>query len=378
MTSPDEVRVLHICTRYLRGGSEKRLADLIGAIPEWQHDVVVGLESELELAKGQLRARNLTIEPSLVREIAPRNDALATARLCRLIHRGRYDLVVTHQSKAGIVGRSAAFLAGRKPVVHSLSMANFGPGYSAKASTTFRLAERLMSNGTAAYAAVGHDLANRYTEIGVPANKIHVIRSGVRIPSTIDRTDARLALQTQFGIPLTRPLIAYIGSLDERKGVLDLPSVLAGVRRIIPDAFLAIAGVGPLVDGLTSKLTDLRLTADAALLGFVTPIDDLVVGADLLVLLSSAEGVPQVLVQAAAVGTPFVSYDVDGTAELMALGAHGTVVHIGDVSKAIEAAAALLRSGHRAASIDASSWDSANIARGYREVVMGVVHRART
>ena len=377
MTSPDEVRVLHICTRYLRGGSEKRLVDLISAIPEWEHDVVVGLDSEFELAQGQLRARNLTIEPSLVREIAPRNDAMATARLCRLIRRGRYDLVVTHQSKAGIVGRSAAFLAGRKPVVHSLSMANFGPGYSTRASTTFRLAERLMSTGTAAYAAVGQDLANRYAAIGVPANKIHIIRSGVRLPSTSDRNAARVALQAQFGIPLERPLIAYIGSLDERKGVLDLPTVLAGVRRTLPDAFLAIAGVGPLAEAVNSKLTDLKLINDAALLGFVTPIDDVVVGADLLVLLSSAEGVPQVLVQAAAAGTPFVSYDVDGTAELMALGAHGAVVHIGDVPKAIEAAAALLSSGHRAAAIDASSWDSAHIASGYREVVMGVVQRAR-
>jgi glycosyltransferase involved in cell wall biosynthesis len=111
------------------------------------------------------------------------------------------------------------------------------------------------------------------------------------------------------------------------------------------------------------------LAADAALLGYVSPVDDLIHAADAVVLLSRAEGISQVLVQAASRGTPFVAYDVDGTHELLASGATGSVVNIGDVDAAANATIALLREGKRGAHIDTEAWSEAVIAAGYRDLV---------
>jgi glycosyltransferase involved in cell wall biosynthesis len=363
------LRVLHVCTRYLRGGSERRLRDMMAALSEYEHDVVIGPDSDIDLAAAQLPAKSVVVEPALRRSISPANDVLATWRLCRRIQNGNYALVVTHQSKAGVLSRTAAVLGGRPPVIHSLSMASFGPGYSRPASWIFRQAERALAPVTDGYAVVGHDLLRRYTSIGIPDRKCYVIRSGVSCGSTSTRADARARVVATYGLPAERPLVAYVGSLDARKGALDIVPYLLRLGGRSPHPFLVIAGEGPLAQTVSARLDGQGLAADAALLGYVSPVDDLIHAADAVVLLSRAEGISQVLVQAAARGTPFVAYDVDGTHELLASGATGSVVNIGDVDAAANATIALLREGKRGTPIDTESWSDAVIAAGYRDLV---------
>ncbi len=366
-------RALHICTRFLRGGSEKRLVDIINALPDWDHHVIIGEDSDPELAAAQLAPATVTVEQTLLRPVKPLADVKAIWRLRKLMRSGGYDLVVTHQSKGGFVGRIAACLAGRPPVVHSLSMANFGPGYSRKESGIFRVTERALSPLTHGYATVGSDLAQRYRDIGVPAAKLHVIRSGVRLPpATRTHQEAREHLYATYQIDRERPLIAYVGSLDERKGVLGLPKLLQRIRLDL-DVTMAVAGVGPLAERLDHEARQLGIGEHLQLLGFVSPIDDVIIGADVIVLLSSAEGVPQVLVQAAAVGTPFISFDVDGTRELIAMGACGQVVPIGDLDAAITQALVQLQAGVRSAPIDTEPWTAHRIRLAYRELALSVV-----
>jgi glycosyltransferase involved in cell wall biosynthesis len=210
-------------------------------------------------------------------------------------------------SKAGVVGRAAATLAGRPALIHSLSMASFGPGYGTASSAVFRTLERGLAPVTAAYAVVGDDLVRRYTGIGIPAEKCHVIRSGVPLRSPGSVEHARRRVDEAYGVPMGRPLVAYVGSLDARKGAAELAPFLSDLVASSPDAFLAIAGEGPLSALVAEEIAGMGLSANAALLGYVSPVHDLIQAADVVVLLSRAEGISQVLVQAAAVGTPFVA-----------------------------------------------------------------------
>lgn len=377
---------MHVCTRYLRGGSERRVADIIAALPEVEHHVIVGEDSDLPRARRELHPAEVSHEPLLVRSVQPGRDALALARMVTYLRSRPVDIVYTHQSKAGAIGRAAAWLAGGPPTVHSLSMANFGPAYGWLEDRVFRLLERTLAARTDAYSVVGTDLARRYEQIRVPADKLRVVRSGVRMPPR-DRTagEARAALAAAYGIPQDRPLIVYLGSLDERKSVLSLPDYLAAVAaRTARPPFLLVAGDGPLHQPLQDRLVATGQADDARLLGFVTPVDDLVVGADALVLLSIAEGLPQVLVMAAAAGTPFISYDVDGVAELLALGAAGSAVPLRDVQAAAEATVPHVnRAGTprpappltlRAA---LGEWSANAILQGHREVFVAALARRR-
>jgi glycosyltransferase involved in cell wall biosynthesis len=97
-------------------------------------------------------------------------------------------------------------------------------------------------------------------------------------------------------------------------------------------------------------------------------VHDAIRGADLLGLKSAAEGLPQVLVQAAAAGTPFVAFDVEGVREVLALGARGDAVPLGRLDAVVDAARRRLSVGPLEGEprADLSSWSADAIADAYR------------
>jgi len=371
-------RILHVCTRFDYGGSERRLLDMVAALPHDEHFVILGGDSDLNHANRQLQGVQVLLEPSLRRAVSLWRDPVALARLRRRIEELDCDLVVTHQSKAGVLGRLAARTTGAPPVLHSLSMADFGPGYSALESRLFRALERNLARWTTAYAVVGTDLATRFGQIGIPAEKLTVIRSAVPLPRYgADRVEVRRAVARAYALPEDRPWILYVGSLDQRKGALELPILLQQTLQLSAGTspFLVVAGTGPQEARLRSLVSQIGVEGDCRLLGHVEDPRDLFVASDVVVLLSRAEGLPQVLVQAAAAGTPFVAADVDGTDELLELGAAGSVVDAGDVVGAARAALPYLRwpGERRGSPIDLSSWSPARVRTGYRELFSSVL-----
>jgi glycosyltransferase involved in cell wall biosynthesis len=364
--------VLHVVTRYLRGGSEQRVRDIVGALDDHEHLVVVGDESDVELATSQLGVP-VEREPNLVRSPRPDHDVRAVRSLRARMRATRPDLVVTHQSKAGVVGRVAARLAGGIPVVHSLSMARFGPGYGRAESAVFRVVERTLAPLTARYVVVGADLARRFEVAGVASRKLVIVRSAATIPAPRPES-----VPSVPGVPDGRPVVLCLGALEPRKNPMDLVPLVRQVRARVPDAFLAVAGEGPLSDDLAKAVAEAGLADDVALLGFVKPVEPLLWRADALVLMSNAEGLPQVLIQAAAAGLPFVTYDVDGSREVVALGAVGRVVPLGDVEGAAAGLIRLLQApASRQRRVDVTSWDPSVIAASYRSVVDDILQETR-
>ncbi len=355
------------------GGSEQRLRDIVRALDDHQHDVVLGCDSDLRLLQHHLPGVRAVVEPSLCREVDPVRDLVALRRLTDRIASGGYWALVTHQSKAGALGRLAARRLRYQRVVHSLSMPSFGPGYRWDEAAVHRLIERRLEPWTSRYAVVGADLAERFETIGVPRHKLSVIRSAVRLPTVRGpRHQLRAELAASLGLDTDRAWLLYLGSLDHRKNVLSLPVFLQQVIQLFvgPRPTLLIAGAGPLEDQLRALASRIGVADDTRVLGHVDDPSDLVSAADAMVLLSRAEGLPQVLVQSAAVGTPFVATEVDGVDELLALGALGNVVDQEDVVGAARAVLPYLRwpVQERRPTIDLTAWQEAHVQQQYREL----------
>jgi glycosyltransferase involved in cell wall biosynthesis len=366
--------VLHVITRYQRGGSERRVQDSIRALPGMRHHLLLGADSDLDLARSQTGAEQVSVLPTLVRQVDPIRDVRALTSLHRLLRRGRYAAVVTHQSKAGVLARAAAAVGG-PPAVHSLSMASFGPGYGRLESELFQRVERALAGRTAAYCVVGADLADRFAAVGVPRDRLHVVRSGVPLPGTLPpRAEARARFDERYGTASDRPLICYVGSLEPRKN----PVLLARLLRTLHDRMaqpphLVVIGDGPQRAELLAELRTLGLEDHATLTGYLSEpglVHDALRAVDVVVLLSEAEGLPQVLVQSAAAGTPFVSFDVEGVREIIALGAAGTAVPLGRLGDVADSVEHWLGEAPAAeATADLSSWSPQAIAASYRAVV---------
>ena len=365
------VRVASVITRLARGGSERRLYDVLRAVPA-EHLVVVGRDSDPGAVAAVAADHEVITCADLVRSVDARRDGRTLVRLVSILRSRSVDVVHTHQSKAGLLGRVAARSA-RVPIVyHSASMASFGPGYGRAESRAFASAERLTAPLVARYFVVGTDLADRLAANGVPRRKLQVVRSSLDLRTFVPASPGEVGgLRSAIGVAAEHPVVCYVGSLDERKGVLSLPDVVGRAAAGRP-VTLVVAGDGPGASTLEARRARPPRGVELVLLGHVDDVASIMRASDLLVLPSSAEGLPQVLVQAASCGLPFVAYDVDGVRELAALGAEGrVVVPVGDEGALASAIAAELDQSPRsqAVAVDPSvwsAWDPATVADQYR------------
>lgn len=335
--------MLHIATRYFRAGSERNLVHFV----DWE--VAAGYDVELALGResqpvGFPDGVRVHRVESLVRDVNPTRDLLALGELRSFIRGGRYDMVHTHLSKAGIVGRLAARGLARR-IVHTVHMASFGPGYHPIASAAFRLAERHCAGFSDGIVFVGTDLLEFYhrSGIGSPRRRV-VIRSPIdveRFLATRSWSEAqRVEVRQRFGIGPHKPVIIAIGALEARKRQGMLIKALKPL--LATDEFtLVIVGEGRERSALERLAARSGIANQVLFLGQVEDVDGLLAAADLLVHTSSVEGVPQVVIQALAAGKPVVATEVTGLREVE--GAPLAVIPIGGAGLASKVAAQLDR-----------------------------------
>ncbi len=312
------MRILHVVTRFLSARSERNLTRWM----EWERSagnevhLAVGRDSDPTGVPDGIEVHEI---PALVRSIQPAFDFRARRQVQQLLGHRAFDVCHTHQSKAGVVGREAA--RGRVPVIlHTVHMAPFGPGYSPVDSAAFSAAERFCARFTDRIISVGEELKQSYlnASIGSPS-RIRVIRS----PIDIDRfsaarevsDDDRAMLRRCFGVRPSAQVAVSIGALEPRKRHEVLIRELAPLLRS-GALDLLIAGDGPRREELMLLGDQLRCTEGLHFLGHIKDVPALLSIAHVLVHASSAEGVPQVVIQSLAAGKPVVATEVMGLREV--------------------------------------------------------------
>ena len=373
-------RMVSVITRLADGGSERRLLDVLEALPDVEHVVIVGDGSSDARVAALGANHEVRALPALVRSVDPRRDLQAAADLRAIFRNGSFDAVFTHQSKAGLLGRVAGRSAGVARIYHSASMASFGPGYGRAESRAFQLVERATAPLVDRYFVVGDDLATRLAANGVRDDKLSIVRSSIELGPFREaaRQDAAAAPRP-FGLDPGAAVICFVGSLDDRKGAPGFVDLVTAVRGQLPDqrVQVLIAGDGPHRDTISAQLADApSLAPDVVLLGHTDQVPAVMAASDVIVLASTAEGLPQVLVQAAASGLPFATYAVDGAQELTAMGAIGRIVTLGDRAALVDATVALLRlpNAVRRAALPESTldqWAPAFVRSRYRRELVG-------
>lgn len=170
--------------------------------------------------------------------------------------------------------------------------------------------------GADAVIAVSRHLAAQTVALGAEAGRVHVVYNG--IDTTLFYSGSRDGARLSLGIASADPLILYAGNLVPVKGLDVLLEALALLARGGQRFRCALVGEGPLREALPSRAAELGLADRVRLVG-ARPLEELPVwyrAADLVVLPSRSEGVPNVLLEAAACGTPFVASSVGGIPEI--------------------------------------------------------------
>jgi len=329
-------KVFNVITKLAVGGAQEtalRSCSLLDPA-RWETALVTGPESspegDLFEEAAALGVRVLTV-PTLRRRVRPVGDLRALIDLVRLLRRERPDVVHTHSSKAGVVGRLAARLARVPVVVHTVHGWSFHEGMSPVSRKVAVAAERLAARWTTALVVV----ATRDAEIGIAARigrpeQYALVRSGIDTvafrSTAASRVDARRAL----GIPESIPVLGTVTRLCRQK---DPETLLRAARLVVdarPEARLVVVGDGPLRPEVDALVERLGLGPNVSLLGPRRDVAGLLPAFDAFVLSSRWEGLPRVVVEAMAVGVPVVSTDVGGISEAIEDGVSGLLVPAGE------------------------------------------------
>jgi glycosyltransferase involved in cell wall biosynthesis len=344
-------RVVHVITKLELGGAQQNTLYTVRHLDRARFEValVTGTEGELIEEARAIPDCRLHLVTDLVREVAPVRDVRTLLALTRLLARERRTteapvIVHTHSSKAGILGRAAARLAGVPIVVHSIHGYGFHDGQRPAVRRLYVALERAAARWTDAFIAVAEE--NRRTGIALglfPPERCEVIRSGIAIDAYRCRPEARAAARAALGVPPGAPLVGMIACLKPQKAPEDFVAVAARVRAALPEARFFLAGDGERRQAVEAAARAAGLDGAFQLLGWRRDVPELLAALDVLVLTSRWEGLPRVLPQAMAAGRPVVATNVNGAPEAVRDGVTGYLVPPGDIAGLADRVIALLR-----------------------------------
>ena len=323
------IRVCHIITKLELGGAQQNTLYTV------KHLDPARFETSLVTGTGGLlveeaRASGVTVhfQESLDREIAVGRDLATFWGLVRLLRRLRPDIVHTHSSKAGILGRWAAVLAGVPHVVHSIHGYGFHDGQRRAVKELFIALERATGRlATSAFIGVCRANIDRGLELGFfSPDRVSLIRSGVRL------SDFGPGVSSGNGSRVTT--VGMVACLKPQKAPLDFVEVAARVVRSCgpghPVRFVLV-GDGELRESVERRIRDEGLEEHVSLMGWIRDIPVVMRELDLLLHTSRWEGLPRVFPEAMATGLPIVATRVDGAPEAVEEGVTGFLLPPGDV-----------------------------------------------
>ncbi len=337
-----KTRVLHLITRLIVGGAqENTIASVERVDPErYDSQLWIGPQTGSEgslLADARSRGIVVRVLPNLVREINPRRDALALVQLVRLLRRERFDIVHTHSSKAGILGRLAAKVAGVPHIVHTVHGWGFHDRMNPLLKNTYVTLEKMLQPRTRPLISV----SNKTTRVGLDEGigrpgAYRLIRSGIPLLRFFPDPKRGSEVRERLGLSADDIVVGSVGRLSPQKNPRDFVRVAELLSRGRENLRFVYVGDGPMRTEIERTLDSVGLSDRVLLLGIRDDVPDLLRAMDVFILTSLWEGLPRVVLQALATGLPVVAYDTAGIGEAVKEGENGHLVEPGAVGEMVE------------------------------------------
>ena len=347
------LRILHISTRLILGGSQENVVLSCEGQTELGHEVhlafgpIYGPEgSMLDRVSGwrSTDGRGIATHevPDMVRELSPLRDRRCLRQLTDLIRELEPDIVHTHSSKAGILGRMAAWKAGGKDgklgVLHTVHGPPFHRYEKVWRNALYIAAERIAAKRCHAIISVCDAMTEQFLGEGIGTPEMFTtVRSGMETGPYLEPMPdhERTQRRGELGLQPNDLVIGTVSRISDLKGHDELIEAVAPILREKPEMKLLWVGDGWLREPLQAKLHELGLLDRVVVTGMVPPQDVPVLMKlmDVLVHPSYREGLPRAVVQGMLSGLPVIATDVDGTPEVCMHGETGLSYSPGDVDR---------------------------------------------
>lgn len=343
-------KILRIHNRLIIGGPSLNVTLLsTNLMPEFETKLIVGKKDPHEKDAGYITERLGITQVEIAemrRSILPINDIRAYFRIKKIIKEYNPDVVHTHASKSGAIGRLAASACNVKLIVHTFHGHVFHSYFSKAVSSLIVLFERYLATKTNAIIAISDLQKKELVEVYkiAPSKKIFTIPLGFSLEKySKNQSKKRVLFREKYGFDTNEIIIGIIGRvvpIKNHKMFVEVASIIkkkhgAGIR-------FAVIGDGESVSLIEKKSLDMGLsysyfvtnpkcTTDIVVTSWETEIDQVLGGLDIVVLTSYNEGTPVSLIEAQAAFKPVVSTDVGGVRDVITHGENGFITAIDDV-----------------------------------------------
>ena len=345
----DPIRVLHPITRLIVGGAQENTlytAELLDQ-DRFQVEVVSGPQTGSEgslIPTAEEKSIRLEILPEMVREINPWKDVRTLWKLYRQIKSRGYTIVHTHSSKAGILGRLAAWFAQVPIILHTVHGWSFHDRMNASRRWLFIQLERWFARFSDGLVVVAQKDIEKGLSAGIGVeSKYHLIRSAIPLDEFNPGDYDRDAIRREIGIPVEVPILGNVGRLSPQKNPVDWVRIAAKISKELPTCWFLLVGDGPLREEVVQQLETSGIADRTILTGLRRDVPRLMAVMDVFLLTSLWEGLPRVIPQAMAMEVPVVANRADGTVEAIDHEVSGYICEPNDIQGAAKYCLTLLQ-----------------------------------
>lgn len=324
------IRILRIINRFNLGGPTYNVAYLSKYISSEFETLLIGGAKDDTEESSDFIVSNLGLQPLIIEEmqraIDLKKDFAAYKKIKKIIEEFKPDIVHTHASKAGTIGRLAAASCGVPVIVHTFHGHVFHSYFGTLKTTFYKTIERFLARKSTAIIAISEKQKDELTRIHriCNANKVNVIPLGFDLRKfQVDQEEKRKTFRTKYQVADDELVISIIGRLVNVKNhPLFLEGLKTVAERTTKKIRAFIIGDGEDRAAIESKATELGIPfSDSTksnvrtLLTFTSWIKDIdiaLAGSDIITLTSFNEGTPVSLIEAQAANRPIVTTNVGG------------------------------------------------------------------
>ena len=383
-------KVLRIINRFNLGGPTYNAAYLTKYLPDEYETLLIGGDKEESEDSSQHILDDLGIDPVIIpemrRAIRFGNDYAAYKKIKQIIEEFKPDIVHTHASKAGTLGRMAAFSCNVPAVVHTFHGHVFHSYFSKAKTTIFKRIEKRLAEKSSAIVAISNIQKQELGEIHkiAPLDKIEVIPLGFDLQRfQVDLDKKRAVFRTKYQIDDDEIAIGIIGRLVPIK---NHKLFLQGLKHLLENsnkkvrAF--IVGDGESRDEIIAFAEELELDfcrsniefkkAPLTFTSWIKNIDVVNAGMDIIALSSLNEGTPVSLIEAQAANNPIISTNVGGIENVVIQNKTGLLSEIEDVQSYGENLLELVENEDKRKLMQKEGWNHVKDQFSYKRLVNDV------
>ena len=343
-------KILRIHNRLIVGGPSHNVTLLTAYLsPEFETKLLVGKKDPAE-KDATFIADQFGLVPveisEMRRSILPFYDIIAYFKIKKIIQEFKPDIVHTHASKSGAIGRLAAKSCNVPLIVHTFHGHVFHSYFNSFMSKIIVRFERFFAKKTDAIIAISDSQRQELIEVYkiAPAEKVFTVPLGFNLDKySVDQETKGIIFRNKYGFEKSELIVGIVGRLVPIKNHDMFLEVAAIVKaKTNQQVRFAIIGDGESRPGIEKKAAELGLSysyyitspkvkTDIVVTSWETEIDQALAGLDIVVLTSNNEGTPVSLIEAQSAYIPVVSTNVGGVEDIVIHGETGFITEVGDV-----------------------------------------------